>query len=299
MDLLYQNNILKEMKELVVSEDFHESFRTNILNYIDEKKDSHMIFGHLCMIHYQEFAQDDNLEIIKIAAAIELIILSFDIIDDLQDNDSECIWCNEPAFAMNATLAMIFLAIKLISESSFTHKQIAIGVLNDFVLRSINGQHLDLLNNCRVEESYIEMITLKSGSLTALSSQLGTVLALGKYEPCVEEYSSYIGVIQQIKNDIEDLNIWNKKNDLLNKKFSIHIIFLFEQSEEYSKILTDYYSGTTAYLDNQIFEDALMNNGAIHYTVALKNIFKFKALDLLKKMPFSKKSRLYLEKLME
>ncbi|MFF2796290.1 polyprenyl synthetase family protein [Lysinibacillus xylanilyticus] len=296
--MLYQKSIIKKMKDLVLCGNFDESFKTIILNYVNEKNDSQMIFGHLCIIHYQEFAQDNNPEIITIAAAIELIILSFDIMDDLQDNDADYLWCNEPAFAMNATLAMIFLAIKLINESTFRHKQIALSILNDFALRSINGQHLDLLNNCRFEESYIEMITLKSGSLTTLSSLLGTSLALGENESRVAEYSSVIGVIQQIKNDIEDLNISNKKNDLLNKKFSLPIIFLFEQNV-YSKTLTDYYSGTTTYLDKQIFKEALMNTGAIHYAVALKNTFKFSALDLIETMSFSEESMQYLKKLME
>ncbi|MGE7911388.1 polyprenyl synthetase family protein [Lysinibacillus xylanilyticus] len=296
---MYQKSIVKKMKDLVLFENFDKSFKTTIINYVNEKSDSQMIFGHLCIIHYQEFAQDNNPEIITIAAAIELIILSLDIIDDLQDNDADYLWCHEPAFAMNATLAMIFLAIKLINESTFRHKQVALSILNDFSLKSINGQYLDLINSCKFEESYIRMISLKSGSLTTLSSLLGTVLALGENEPRVAEYSNYIGVIQQIKNDIEDLNIWNKKNDLLNKKFSLPIIFLFEQSEEHSKILTDYYSGATTYLDNQIIEEALMNTGAIHYAIALKNIFKLSALDLIETMSFSKESMQYLKNLME
>ncbi|UZM99271.1 hypothetical protein OL548_02190 [Lysinibacillus sp. MHQ-1] len=43
------------------------------------------------------------------------------------------------------------------------------------------------------------MITLKSGSLTAMSCLIGEVLAKGEVSQEVEAYGKYIGIIQQIK----------------------------------------------------------------------------------------------------
>lgn len=287
------------MKAIILSEDFDKSFKYTVINYINVKQDSPMIFGHLCIIHYQEFTHSDCSDIITIAAAVELIILSADILDDLQDNDSDYLWCEEPYIAMNIASALIFLAIKLVNGSTFIHKQKALDILNDFALKSIHGQHQDLLNNNRCEKSYLKMISLKSGSLTSLSSLVGTMLALGIHEPRVAEYSNDIGVIQQINNDIMGLKIWNKKNDLLNKKISLPIIYLSENSEELSKILKDYYSGVTAHLDKQVFQDAFINSGAIHYAYALKYTFKYRASHLVETMPFSEDSQKYLKTLME
>lgn len=296
---MYQSSIVEKMKDIVLSEDFDKSFKSTILDYVNEKKDSHMIFGNLFIIHYQEFSSEDNVAVLTIAAAIELIILSFDIVDDLQDNDSDYLWCTEPTIAMNATLAMIFLAIKLLNESEFKHKQKALSILNNYVLKGINGQQLDLLNACKLEGNYLEMIASKSGSLTTLSSLIGTILAMGISDSRVAEYSNCIGVIQQINNDIEDLKIWSKKNDLLNKKFSLPIIYLFEHSKEHSEILTDYYTGVTNHLDKRIFEIAFVSTGAIQYALALKNTYKFRALDLIETMPFSDESKQYLKILMK
>ena len=68
-----------------------------------------------------------------------------------------------------------------------------------------------MLNSCRDEDSYVQMITLKSGSLTAMGCLIGEVLAKGEISQEVEEYGKYIGIIQQIKNDIQSLKAWGPK----------------------------------------------------------------------------------------
>ena len=225
------------MNDIIFSADIDKAFKSTLISYVNEKKDSDVIFGHLCIIHYREFANNDNADIITIAAAIELIILSSDIMDDLQDNDANYLWCNEPSLGMNAALAMIFLAIKLIHESAFNYKHEALSILNDFVLKSIDGQYLDLINVCNHEEVYINMMDSKSGSLVALSSLIGTNLALGISDSKVLEYSRYIGVIQQIYNDIDDLKSFDRKGDLFNKKFFKTLFMYSVKSSTLSKFL--------------------------------------------------------------
>lgn len=157
--------------------------------------------------------------------------MSFDIIDDLQDKDSDYSWSKTPELSLNVALAMLVMASKIIRETSFEHKNKAIQILEEYALGSINGQQLDLLNNCRDEQSYIQMIEQKSGSLTALSCLIGEVLAKGEISSQVKEYSKYIGIIQQIKNDIQGLKTWGPKNDLLNKRYSLPIIYLLSQKK--------------------------------------------------------------------
>lgn len=289
------------MEENVYSLSIEKPFKSILLSYIDEKKDFSMTFGELCIFHYQVFLEeaDKDGEIIEIAAAIELLVLCFDIIDDLQDGDANYIWCNDPAIAMNAALAMIFLIAKLINESSYKHKEHALNVLNTYSLKSINGQYLDITNQCRDETSYLQMITEKSGSLTALSCLIGVSLATGKNDENVKEYATYIGVIQQIINDIEDLNSWEEKNDLINRKFSLPIIYLFEQSEIYSDILQKYYNDSTVYLDPIYFDEVLKDSGAINYALAVKNIYKYKAFNIIENLSIGKENQQYLKSLLE
>ncbi|MEC1180258.1 polyprenyl synthetase family protein [Metasolibacillus meyeri] len=297
----YRIEIIEKMKEIVLLASLDDSFKATLLSYIDEKKDSSMDFGALCTFHYQALVQQPKADedIIAIAAAVELLILSFDIIDDLQDGDADYLWCRDPAMAMNAVLAMLFLTIKCIQESTFSYKEQAIQLLHDFALKSINGQYLDIGNCGKDEASYLKMIETKSGALIALSSSIGATLATGQIDARVINYSTYIGVVQQILNDIRDLKTWGKKNDLLNRRFSLPIIYLFEQPAEYADILKEYYNGTIAEIDTAYFKEVLLESGAIRYALAIKNVFKYKALDLIETMPFSSKDKEHLKALVE
>ncbi|WP_156313924.1 polyprenyl synthetase family protein [Lysinibacillus sp. ZYM-1] len=281
----------------------NETFLGQELKYLlksfkEEKASVGFSFGKLCYWHYEAFSDSINDDIYKVAAAVELLILSFDIIDDLQDKDSDNSWSRTPELSLNVALAMLIMASKTIDESSFEHKRAAITLLEEYALKSISGQQLDLLNNCRDEDSYVQMITLKSGSLTAMSCLIGEMLAKGEVTKEVEAYGKYIGIIQQIKNDIQSLKAWGPKNDLLNKRFSLPIIYLLSQQNDISKSVANYYNDDiVTVLDNNETENELTNGGAIRYAVTVKNVYKFKALNYLENVAISELGKEYLQKL--
>jgi len=254
----------------------------------------------LCVIHYEEYADTFNEDIYKIGAAIELIILSFDIIDDLQDNDTDYIWTKAPKFSLNAVLAMLTIASKVLRQSSFEHRELAFQIIEQYTLLSINGQQLDLLNSCQDESSYLQMITQKSGSLTAMSCLVGFILAQGKTSAEVEEYATALGVIQQIKNDIQDLKEWNIKNDLLNKRYSLPIIYTFSLQNDTSEKLKEYYNQNEplGIFSNDLIE-IIGSNGGIPYALAIKNLYKYSALELIETKNLSEKNKDFLKKLMK
>lgn len=288
LDILIENETLlgDELKLLLKS-------------FLEEKTAVGFSFGKLCFWHYEAFSESVNEDIYKVAAAIELLILSFDIIDDLQDKDSDYIWNHTPELSLNVALAMLIMASKAINETSFEHKGAAIRLLEKYALLSINGQQLDLLNICRDEESYVQMITQKSGSLTAMGCLIGEVLAKGEITKEVEEYGKYIGVIQQIKNDIQSLKVWGPKNDLLNKRYSLPIIYLLSKKNDVSKSVASYYNDDiVTVLDNKTTENELTNGGAIRYAITMKNVYKFKALNYLENVALTNLGREYLEKLL-
>ncbi|PIC64711.1 hypothetical protein CSV79_04945 [Sporosarcina sp. P13] len=82
----------------------------------------------------------------------------------------------------------------------------------------------------------------KSGSLVALSCIVGSVLATEDYPVEIETYSNYIGLIGQITNDLADIKTWNEKNDLLNKKFSLPILYLLNYKDKDLSFIHKYYS---------------------------------------------------------
>ncbi|MGE7946164.1 polyprenyl synthetase family protein [Lysinibacillus sp. NPDC093688] len=289
LDILIENEIL-----------IGHELRSMLKVFKEEKKAVGYSFGKLCYWHYEAFTDCLNEDIYKVAAAIEFLILSFDIIDDLQDKDSDYSWTKTPELSLNVALAMLVMASRAIRETSFEHKNTAIQILEDYALRSINGQQLDLLNTCRDEQSYLQMIEQKSGSLTAMGCLIGEVLAKGETSSKVEEYGKYIGIIQQIKNDIQSLKTWGPKNDLLNKRYSLPIIYLLSQKNDISKSVINYYNDDIdAFLDNNATENELTNGGAIRYAVTMKNVYKFKAFDILENVAINEVCKDYLKKLMK
>ncbi|MCY9548594.1 polyprenyl synthetase family protein [Lysinibacillus xylanilyticus] len=293
---------INEVLDILIENDAligHE-LRSMLKNFKEEKVAVGYSFGKLCYLYYEAFTDCLNEDIYKVAAAIELLILSFDIIDDLQDKDSDYSWTKTPDLSLNVALAMLVMASRTIRETSFEHKNTAIQILEDYALRSINGQQLDLLNTCRDEQSYIQMIEQKSGSLSAMACLIGEVLATGGTSSEVEEYGKYIGIIQQIKNDIQSLKTWGPKNDLLNKRYSLPIIYLLSQENDVSKSVINYYNDDMdAFLDNNATENELTNGGAIRYAITMKNVYKFKALNILENVTINKLGEDYLKRLMK
>jgi competence protein ComQ len=288
-------DILIKNEELIGHE-----LRSMLKSFKEEKRIVGYSFGKLCYWHYEAFTDCLNEDIYKIAAAIELLILSFDIIDDIQDKDSNYSWSKTPELSLNVAVSMLVMASRIISGTSFEHKGTAIQILEEYALRSINGQQLDLLNICRDEQSYLQMIDQKSGSLTAMGCLIGEVLAKGEISPEVEEYGKYIGIIQQIKNDVQGLKAWGPKNDLLNKRYSLPIIYLLSQKNDVSKAVINYYNGDIdAFLDNNATENKLTNGGAIRYAITIKNVYKFKALNNLENVTINELGKDFLKKLLK
>ena len=291
---------INEVLDILIENDalIGYELRSMLKNFKEEKMAVGYSFGKLCYLHYEAFTDCLNEDIYKVAAAIELLILSFDIIDDLQDKDSDYSWTKTPDLSLNVALAMLVMTSRTIRETSFEHKNTAIQILEDYALRSINGQQLDLLNTCRDEQSYIQMIEQKSGSLSAMACLIGEVLATGVTSSEVEEYGKYIGIIQQIKNDIQSLKTWGPKNDLLNKRYSLPIIYLLSRENDVSKSVINYYNDDMdAFLDNNATENELTNGGAIRYAITMKNVYKFKALNILENVTINELGKDYLKRL--
>ncbi len=292
---------INESLDMLIENDamLGDELKTMLKRFKAEKVDTGYSFGKLCFWHYEAFVDCLNDDIYKVAAAIELLILSYDIIDDLQDKDSDYIWSKTPELALNVALAMLVMSSKAIHNTTFEHKNMALRLLQEYALRSISGQQLDVLNDCQDEQSYLQMIDQKSGSLTAMSCVIGEALAKGEMTTEVEEYGKYIGIIQQIKNDIQGLKTWGPKNDLLNKKYSLPIIYLMSQNNSVSKYVINYYNkDIVTFLDKNAIENELQNGGAIRYAITIKNLYKLKALNNLENVAINRVGKEYLIKLM-
>jgi competence protein ComQ len=258
-----------------------------IVRFVDYQSEKGFPFGELLIFHYTIFNGIETEEIYCIAAAVELLILAFDILDDFEDDDCKNKpWLAEPRLALNATTALQFLSLRVMQNSSFKNKDKGLTLLMKYALQSIHGQHKDLLNICRNETDYIEMSVEKSGSLVALACVVGAVLATDDYPMAIENYGKYIGLIGQINNDIKDIGDWNEKNDLMNKKYSLPIIYLMNCQDETVQLIRDYYDNKgnqdEIVKNQELINQKFVETGALTYTEVIKRMQQNKAITEIK-----------------
>ncbi|WP_075983616.1 polyprenyl synthetase family protein [Bacillus massilinigeriensis] len=281
---------IEESIETIVYRNIDDEFLKDlILQYVDYQSKKGFPFGELLVLHYQLYNGPETDEIYEVAAAVEILILAFDILDDFEDKDIHTKpWAIRTHLALNATTAMQFLSGEIIRNSSFTNKEHALSIFFQYCLKSINAQHKDLLNNCRSEADYINMTLGKSGSLVTFACLLGASLAADEYPKEIEEYSKYIGLIGQINNDLEDLKNWKEKNDFIHRKYTLPIIYLLNCKHEEMMFIHQYYqnklSKNQLLKNRQVIERRLLESGAIHYTNVIKKIYQNETINILKKL---------------
>ncbi|KAA6475329.1 polyprenyl synthetase family protein [Bacillus swezeyi] len=257
----------------VQSGDLNQTLRS----FLDAK--DHLHFSELAFYHYHSFGGTDTKAAEILGAGIELLILSFDIFDDLEDEDS----LDEPwmkmnrSVALNAATALYTLSIKVISSVSneplFLHK------LMEYTLQSMQGQHDDLSNRPATEKECLDMIKRKSGSLTALPCVLGTMLATGEFNPAVESYACQLGIASQIENDYKAL-FYDSKSDIAKKKRTLAYLYLTRKFNQASIDLLNIFENEDKIADIEIkcYKEKLKEAGVTQYMYVMNQlaIQKFK-----------------------
>lgn len=262
-----------------------DQIRNMLYGFIDYQSKKGFPFGELLILHFDLFNKEKERPeaIWLVAAALELIILSGDILDDFQDGDQkDTPWSFKPDLALNSTTNLLLLNINVLKNTNFKNKGKGLSILIEYVLKSINGQYKDLLNICTSESEYIRMSLEKSGSLTALACLLGTTLATDQFpEDKIETYGKYIGLIGQMTNDIADAEKMTEKNDLVNKKYSLPIIYLLNRQDKDVQFIRDYYENKiekSEFLEKlEMVKKQLQDTGAIIYAKVVKRIYQNKA----------------------
>jgi Geranylgeranyl pyrophosphate synthase len=267
-----------------------EELNNLISEFVTFKMKGHFPFGQITILHYR-MLNGQSQDIFSAAAAVELMILSLDIFDDLQDQDNLSVpWNNiDQAISINIATGLLVLSAKALDQTSFelNKKVTANAYLNAQVLKAINGQHIDLLDSIESEEDYIQMVRGKSGSLMASACLVGTALASEKHHDSVNKYGEYIGIIAQIKNDINDICHWNMKNDLINKRKTLLTLYLLNNHQPQYQLIRDYFNGKLREEDLKYKVEILElieKSGAIEYARVIMRINQLKVLELMENM---------------
>ncbi|WP_238188483.1 polyprenyl synthetase family protein [Paenibacillus sp. L3-i20] len=283
------------MAELISNKSFQDICGESLLF----KQRENTPFKEIATAHYIAFGGNSD-DMHRVSTAVEQLILSLDIFDDIQDNDNEeAPWRQiDSSQAINIALWFLSSSIKQLASLEIPGALKNIQYFSNFLSTSIEGQFLDLNNQCNTEEQYLDMCAKKSGSLVAISSLIGTSMATDQNHEIVAQYASAIGIAGQIANDSNDLFCFDSKSDWRQKKKTLPIIYLLENKEMGSELIYDYLNEKISYEHfvsrKEEVINALHDSGALIYADVVKRSYEQKAIALIQTMPISVGNQDYL-----
>lgn len=275
-----KETLIKRAKDLINQGFYEESLKRYANQYVKYKFNESIAFAKITEIHFDIFRENKcSLHKINAMTLIELIILASDILDDIQDKDAKNVpWCGVDD-AINLNIAFGLLVICLKESNGIADENNTKWILDkiyDLILLSISGQQIDLKNTLNSENDYIEMCSMKSGSLIRLACLLGAGKVDEKMSRNIEQYSNYLGVIFQLRNDVSDLINGFLKNDIVSKKRTLPIIYYLNTKEDRYELIQDYYLNRTSDLDVEKIHQDLMNGDALLYCSIVEEVYVYK-----------------------
>lgn len=291
-----QPQILAEL-ERMIDEHFHVSeLNSQLKTFVHEKADEKSLWSNIT-IYCHKMLGGNSPHIDKLAAITEMMMLALDIVDDLQDQDNivkpwmKC----EPEYAMNAVLSFIFAALLEMDrwnrQAQSTDKTI-VGDVCRYITQAGNGQFIDIHRSIVTEQDYVMAVQQKSGSLIQFACYMG-YSCLDDLDPAVaqqmDELAAFIGFINQLENDIRDVQRYDVKNDLLQKKKTLPILYLLQHSDEDFPEFKQYYDGiiTQKEFIGKKMEclNYIIDSGCIEYSKIIQTLFVNRAEKIWDSIP--------------
>lgn len=289
----------------MVTKSFTETQLKNLaIEYISYKFEQSLHFAYLTDIHYSIFRyKKHEKENKELQAIIELILLAADIMDDLQDKDSEINPWSKVALGQNLNIifGLLLISLKKVESIMCTSKTKSFirNQIYTLMLKSINGQQYDLINQIERESDYIEMTSLKSGSLILLANIMGAGNVSNEKFRAIQKYSNYLGVVAQLRNDVNDLLNNSIKSDLRSKKRTLPIIYYLHIEDPKFSIVKEYFYSNKpyeamTYEDREDLHKTIVQGGALQYCRVVEQLYihKFKECVNSLNIPSSAKEQL-------
>ncbi|WP_369902173.1 polyprenyl synthetase family protein [Bacillus manliponensis] len=284
--------IKQEMFVLLDSHIENLDIKKEIYKFIEYKEKQGFGFSKLTIKHFEMF-NGSSSQIIKAASSIEFLNLALDIVDDIQDEDNEnSPWSKiDKATLINHCILLIFLSQQVLVSMNLTKIDVIMEHFNKLTMDAIQGQYLDLNTACKNEKEYLELIQKKSGALTSLAAAIGVLMAKEVDNiASVIEYSSYIGISEQLLNDASDLTSLDEKSDIRCRKITFPVIYLLNHPSDELNIIKSYYREEMNFNELMNKKEALkheiLTSKALEYTLIYKEIYVQKALKVISKMSF-------------
>jgi len=284
-----EHEVLRHMYR-IIDDHFQEKALNDILkSFIVEIEHKNKAWSDIVLCtHYM--LGGNSPQIYRFAAATELVILSSDILDDLQDQDQ----INKPwmqcshATALNAVLAFFVGFIGELGEHAIHAKTFS--EISKIIARSINGQHKDLYNTTSTVDDYLTLTREKSGSIFKLACFMGC-FSLQCSKELVEQINDLadcIGIIHQIQSDISDLLQYQLKSDLHLKRRTLPAIYLLSTNSNPYNPLREFYKGNLPLehliKNEQEYIEAVHSSGCMEYAQVVQAVCIQTAEDIWRKL---------------
>jgi geranylgeranyl diphosphate synthase, type I len=234
---------------------------------------------------------------IPAAAALQFFMAAGDILDDIEDNDSEDSLCHRYGLplAVNTATALIFVAEKTLAQTNpggppKTLKRVML-LANSGYLTACWGQHLDLETPpgaVLTENKYLTISGLKSASTIGNACAIGALLGGAKTRTVARlaRFGYYLGMSAQLHNDISGVI---SGRDIRARKVTLPFIYTLQQAAAKDR------SALREYLQRDILQEPdvqailrmLSEYGAIPYTLVKAELFKQLAGEILDRLKSS------------
>ncbi|MGG1862375.1 polyprenyl synthetase family protein [Bacillus safensis] len=292
LNYLENTKIKQNMSDFIQHAVRQNDLQKLLLKFTDIKNE--FPFGQLAYQHYEAFGGQDKQAITKLAAGIELLILSADILDDIEDQDNDSYpWMKcQSGIAINAANVLFALSFDVFSK--LDHGAKLLNSVYTYSIQSMQGQHLDMTLVPENEQECLNIMKLKAGSLFVLPCMLGVILATGSFEKNVEEYAYYLGMAEQLENDY--VALFNKKNIDFKRMQTLPLVYLKNEFNPSSSDLLSYYQSEDKSIGSEELKDKLKESGVQQYVFIMRNLLrnKFKEAFKILHLEASKKEKLIL-----
>lgn len=291
----HQNRYVSEIQNFLTEHLSNSSFDSDIISKsfqllhtkgkIFNHQENHFSWG-IFFVHITSLFDDKNIStrsIAAIGAAIELLILATDIVDEIIDDDKDLTKTMTLAEAIILANALLMDAFDLILKHMPENMHAAITKIFQHLKTACNGQWQDLKltieDSIPTEEKYFKIIQQKSASLI----QLVCTLANPANPQLFSQIATNIGIAGQLKNDAKDI-FTDAKTDIIHKKATLPIIKAIEYSlENDNGALIEKFQKLTKNNMKLIEEirDYIHKTGALDYCIILSKLFIKNAINEL------------------
>ncbi|MCS7463876.1 class 1 isoprenoid biosynthesis enzyme [Paenibacillus doosanensis] len=290
-----KRDVLEHMLALVDRYVSTDDLNRLLKRFIGARAEGGSRWSELTESAYRMMGGKSAADMTEAAALSELIMLTLDIVDDLQDRDKpHKAWmtCPEP-FTLNAVLALLAAFMGEVGRlqrryASFSPYMAT--TVSELIAAAVSGQQKDLnpAANIADEADYFAMVQLKSGSLIRLACYMGYALAENVPEAAakrLDELCYCLGVVAQIENDVKNMLALDVRGDLIQRKRTLPILHLLSNGAEEFPALQELYEGR---LEEREFAERhreecmryIEASGCIEYSRIVQSLYYDKAVEL-------------------